>query len=357
VHHAAGLVPPEQLPRFLDWLVTSRQVEVLFVSQSFAALRCLDWLRARHPGLAIIDYPKTDWFEEGMYGSYAEMSAAYTHAVDLHLVTSDALGRDLMARGVDAARVRTCYLNLDLAVWDPSRHRSGEVRASLGAPPDAVLLLYAARVSAEKRPLMTLDILAALRAEGHPVHLLVAGAGAMLPTMVEAAQARGLAAHCTFLGELDEASLRFVYANADLYCVPSSIEGIARTLYEALAMGLPVVAADVGGQRELAVPEVGGCIAPGPDELVRWVAAVRRLLDPAVRAAASRAARQRMEALHGVDRLVAVIEAAFDDAMTVRRTRPAVVPAPVAAEVALMGMEIARRHVRAALDRQGSGRG
>ena len=45
--------------------------------------------------------------------------------------------------------------------------------------------------------------------------------------------------------------VRDILAIADVYFMPSESEGIALTLFEAMSMGVPPVAANVGGQEEL----------------------------------------------------------------------------------------------------------
>jgi glycosyltransferase involved in cell wall biosynthesis len=50
-------------------------------------------------------------------------------------------------------------------------------------------------------------------------------------------------------------------AATDIFFLPSQWEGIALTLFEAMAMQLVPVAADVGGQRELVTPDCGFLIS------------------------------------------------------------------------------------------------
>lgn len=351
IFHAHGMVPGAHVPRFIDWLITSRGIEVVFLSHSFAAYRCLPWLRARHPKVAFVDYVHTDWFETQMYGSYAEMSASHTDWLDVQLASSGALACDLVGRGADAGSVRKCPINIDPTHWDPARYRNRDVRTSLRAGEATTLVLFAARVSGEKRPLLALDLVRALREEGHDVRLVVAGQGPLLPAMVKAAGDAGLKDACEFLGELDPDKLRFVYANCDVYCVPSEIEGIARTLYEAMSMALPVVAADVGGQRELVNDKCGAVIAPTSHEREDYLAALRRFLVPATRRAAGNAARARIVAEFSSAQCVKTIEEGFTLALARRAERQAVLPTATAREFATLGLEVQRRHTLRAAGR------
>jgi len=137
-------------------------MEVVLLSHTFHAYRLLPWLRARHPKTALVDYVHTDWFEPMMYGSYAAIAAAHAPSLDAHVATSQALANNLIQRGAAADSTRAISINLDVAEWDPARYPGAEVRGALGYKPGRPLVLYAGRVSNEKRPLRAVAIWKAL---------------------------------------------------------------------------------------------------------------------------------------------------------------------------------------------------
>lgn len=61
-----------------------------------------------------------------------------------------------------------------------------------------------------------------------------------------------------FFGWHDPLTLKHFYASADLFVLPSLAEGMPNAVLEAMAMGLPVVATDVLGTRDLVIPGVNG---------------------------------------------------------------------------------------------------
>lgn len=65
-----------------------------------------------------------------------------------------------------------------------------------------------------------------------------------------------------FPGRVDGAELRDLYRNADVFVLPSTREGMPLVLLEALAMGLPIVATDVPGNRDLVVQGQNGVLVP-----------------------------------------------------------------------------------------------
>src|SRR5580693_5854130 len=100
-------------------------------------------------------------------------------------------------------------------------------------------------------------------------HCVLAGSLDRDPDFVEQLQARitrlGYGRRVRLSGVLTGAALSHAYATADLLVAPSRAETYGMTVTEALAHGLPVIAAAVGG-----LPEALGCTADGtrPGQLI-----------------------------------------------------------------------------------------
>jgi glycosyltransferase involved in cell wall biosynthesis len=346
--HAGGIVPLASVPRFVSYLIDSRGIDVVLVSHSMAGYRMLAWLRRRHPNTAFVDYVHTDWFESQMYGSYAAMSAAHAEWLDTQVASSKALAGDLVQRGAPEVRTRAVTINLDVDDWNPSRFPAESVRTALGCKRGQPLILYSGRLSSEKRPLLAVACWRALIASGVDARFAVAGSGHLLTEMIEAVRQAGLADRVEFLGELEGDMLRYVYSAADIYHAPSEIEGIARSLYEAMSMECVPVVADVGGQRELINAECGMLVPHGADEVARYVAALTAALKPSATARLQRASRARIVQHFNAGLCVAGFESAFDLAVE-RRSELQLQggvhdSASAARELALSGLETARRH-------------
>lgn len=351
IHHAHATVPPAAVAAYVDWLITSRAIDVVLLSHSLLGLHLLPWLRARHPGVAFVDYVHTDWFEVGMYGSYATMAAQWESQLDAQLVTSDALLSQQVERGCTADAVRAAHIGIDTTAWQHHGPRMAEIRQSLGAGPDTLVLLFSGRLSSEKRPHLAVDVAVQLVGEGYDAVLVFAGGGPLLQATHERTVSRGIEDRCKFLGELDETTLRLVYSAADVFIAPSEIEGIARSLYEAMAMGCVPVVSDVGGQRELVVPGTGSLVEATRDDAASYVDGVRPFLRVAARTAASAAARAHIVAHFDSQRTVTTVCEALAMARTRRRERQSVLPPALADTLVVSAIEIMRRHVLRAAGR------
>jgi glycosyltransferase involved in cell wall biosynthesis len=151
-------------------------------------------------------------------------------------------------------------------------------RLGLGS---ARLLLYVGRVARNKRVSILAQALARLKDLVPEIHCLVIGdfkdAYAQEADQCQnQAVALGVADRIHLLGQVSDEELRDAYRSADLFVMPSAHEGFCIPVIEAMACGLPVVAA-----RATALPETVASagltfIPENVDDLVRQV---RRVLD------------------------------------------------------------------------------
>lgn len=164
--------------------------------------------------------------------------------------------------------VVTSPLGVDLAVFaaaapDPA------LRARL-APGGATLLLYAGRISSEKRIDLLPPALAALEDDAV---LAVAGTGAATASLVRAARRLGVADRIVLLGHLaGREELATLMATADCFIHPNPTEPFGLCPLEALAAGCRVVAPDAAGTAELLRGRGAVLVAPGdPAAIARGV--------------------------------------------------------------------------------------
>jgi glycosyltransferase involved in cell wall biosynthesis len=92
------------------------------------------------------------------------------------------------------------------------------------------------------------------------VHCAIAGDGPERDKLQELANELGLSHRIHFLWHRDD--LWRVYPAFDVFCLPSEAEGLPRTVLEAQACGVAVVATDVGGMAEALDPETGLLVPP-----------------------------------------------------------------------------------------------
>ncbi|MEQ8176560.1 MAG: glycosyltransferase [Syntrophomonadaceae bacterium] len=137
-------------------------------------------------------------------------------------------------------------------------------RTSLGLP-NLPIILYVGRIDREKS-LDTLVKAAPTILNKRPAHFVFCGGGSLLERLKKQTARSGLADYITFCGQLDhqDETLPRIYQLADCFVMPSCCETQSIVTLEAMAAGLPIVAAAAGALPELvANGENGYLFRPG----------------------------------------------------------------------------------------------
>ena len=109
-----------------------------------------------------------------------------------------------------------------------------------------------------------MEALKKLNGEGTPVGWLFIGRGDV-EDYKRRAEALGLARQVVFTGPVDDDRKWSYLNNADFYCLPSDAEGQPISILEAMAVGLPVIATDVGSIPEIIADGETGLVIPVGD--------------------------------------------------------------------------------------------
>ncbi len=92
------------------------------------------------------------------------------------------------------------------------------------------------------------------------VHLALVGDGDERAALQALGKEYGVSKRLHFLGHCNETQT--IYPAFDVFCLPSRAEGFPRSLIEAQACNIPVIATDVGGSKEAVCPQTGCMVAP-----------------------------------------------------------------------------------------------
>jgi len=252
---------------------------------------------------------------EGYFGAaksrlYLEMERALARVSDCLIGVSQATVDDLVRLGVaPPSKFRVLPLGLDL---DGLAELPGELRAAsraeLGIGAGEILLVFVGRIVPIKRLDLLLAALAEAREADPRLRLAVVGDGDERSPLERQAAELGIAGDVLFLGYRRE--LRPVFAAADLAVLSSDNEGTPVSLIEAAAAGLPAVATDVGGVREV-VSEATGILTPPNDATALAKAIAEMSLDPERRERSGSAARRHAIQSYGAKRLLTDVDTLY----------------------------------------------
>lgn len=153
-------------------------------------------------------------------------------------------------------------------------------------------LLYFGRMDLFQKGLDTLLQAMAILVRGRPgLELRMAGRGKDAERVAALARELGIDAHVRMLGAVSEDERRALFAGAAVGVMPSRFEGFGMVAAEAMAAGVPLVAAAAGSLPEVVDAPRGGVLVPPGDAAALAEAVAALLDDPAARARLSASAR------------------------------------------------------------------
>src|SRR2546421_609554 len=158
---------------------------------------------------------------------------------------------------------------IDLKKFTPGE-RSEQVLQRLNLPLDRPIVLHVNRLYNEKRIDVLLDAAAKMKSNAH---IALAGAGPLEADLREQAERLNLGDRVSFLGFVRDADLLALRRSSDVFVIPSEAELQSLSTMEAVACGLPVIAANSYALPELVHHEENGFLfQPGnSDELAHYL--------------------------------------------------------------------------------------
>ena len=188
------------------------------------------------------------------------------------------------------------------------------LRGSLGLAAAAPVLGYVGRVRREKGLDLLIQALPSVVVSFPAVRLLIVGDGPDAGVMRELARREGVMDRVVWLGMREKRETWRLLTALDVALVPSRFEGFGLAAAEAQAAGLPVVAADVDGLREVIADGETGILVPREDPGAFAAAIVRLLGAPEMAGDMGRKGRERVAELFTVARFARATLAFYDAA-------------------------------------------
>jgi glycosyltransferase involved in cell wall biosynthesis len=277
------------MARLRRWL-TSHPVDVAYVSMlkhdAYVALGV-----GRTRGFPVVLRPEgagatgdLAWQSWGRFGRRIGRRCRTAAAI---VSISAAITAELTAAGYDPARIVALPNGVPVpdAPWQP--------RPDWHAAPQAV---FVGRLAPEKGLDRLIAAWPAVRARHPAARLTLVGEGPARPALAEQIARLGLTGAVALPGAVADPAgwLRA----ADLFVLPSREEGMSVALLEAMALGMPLVASDIPGNRRLITADVHGRLAPADTDDPAGLGLARALLDQWARfdqaVTMGRAARQQV---------------------------------------------------------------
>lgn len=263
---------------FVDYMISSRKVDLVFVSNSEYGYYMTPYLKSKYPTIPFMDYIHCVDIHDPRKG-FARCSRDVTDYLSRTYCCNNATLRELK-EDFGIKNAETIYIGTDEKKFDPTKFNKEELREKYKVPKDKFIISFICRLSDQKRPVMFTEIEKRVSKKNPNIFWVVAGDGPLMPKVKA-----NIDENVKLLGMIKETEEIYALSDATLNC--SSFEGLALTSYESLSMGVPVISTDAGGQAELINDTVGGLVHfnenPTPEvyekEIEEYVTETLRVVD------------------------------------------------------------------------------
>ncbi|MBE7213506.1 MAG: glycosyltransferase family 4 protein, partial [Gluconacetobacter diazotrophicus] len=225
------------------------------------------------------------------------MNSRLQHVIAVSRAVAEAAHR----RGDVPLERLTVVLN---GIAEPAGHSAADgdaVRASLGIPTDAPLVVCAARLEPEKDVATLVRAMREVASAIPQVRCVITGDGSQRPLLEEQIKRAGLAGTVRLTGFRPDATA--IIAAGDVFVMPSLAEPFGLVLLEAMALGKATVVTRAGGPTEIVVDRETGLLTPPAAPATLAAAIVALLQDPPRREAMGRRGRERYARCFTADRM------------------------------------------------------
>ncbi|MDQ6959663.1 MAG: TIGR03088 family PEP-CTERM/XrtA system glycosyltransferase, partial [Mariprofundaceae bacterium] len=223
------------------------------------------------------------------------------------------LKRVKLSRG----KVQLIYNGVNLELFSAqAEQRQAHLPAGF-ADPDTVIIGTVGRLAPVKNQALVIDAVAHMVKQtpesAHKIRLVLVGDGELADALQHQVRRLEMEPYVWFAGNRDD--VQVLMRCMDVFVLASLAEGIALTVLEAMASGLPLVLTQVGGNPELVRDNENGFLIPSESPESLAGALQRYIEDPALRRRHGRAGRLRVEKQFNVRTMVEQYQRLFAEVL------------------------------------------
>ncbi len=213
-------------------------------------------------------------------------------ATDVVISNTFAGARLLEAHGISAKKIKVIHNGIAPEEFD-TLEPQGKIQRELSIPPNRIVIGTVGRMTAQKNHIMFLDAARKIKNDHHEFHFVIVGDGELRQLLERKISEYNLNDSVTLTGPRTD--IPRVLKAFDLFVLTSLWEGLPNVIMEAMCVGLPVVAANVGGVCELIRSGENGLLVE-KDDLQGLMCGIRTLIaDPERRGAMAKSAQKTIE--------------------------------------------------------------
>lgn len=253
------------------------------------------------------------------------ISRAYDHTIGTLIVKSARVNIGVSEAACDflkylgATNTQLIYNGIDTDIF---RKRDTNYRQRLGISNDTLLITFVGRLIYAKGVQDLISALPKIKEMIPEAKVSIVGDGPYRANLEDLAYQNGCSNDILFLGQKNQDEVIDILSATDIFVNPSYSEGLPTSVMEPASIGLPIVATDVGGTREIIEHYKTGLLIPfGSVEMLQE--RISELIkDRNLRTLLGENARRFIKESYGWDSIVDEFEAILQEAANTRKGQP-----------------------------------
>ena len=250
IFHLPEIIPPSLFSNFLIQYISLNKISTILISNSSFGYEVLPEVRAAYPDIKIADllHGQGGHHESGGFPKFSE---PYDKYIDTRIAINNYLKDYLIANfKIKDEKIEVIYNGIDAKEFRSNVTEKGKFRKLLKVNKSVLLITYLGRLSYEKHPEKIIEIAEYLLSKNiTDIKFIIGGDGIMKDELVGKVNASNLSEYVKIIGYVEDTAN--LINDSDVLIILSEMEGLPIVILEALALGVPVIATQVGG-----IPEI-----------------------------------------------------------------------------------------------------
>lgn len=250
IWHLAEMMSSKYYGSFIKYLIRKLKINTVFISNSSVGYEYLPLIKKKYPLIKAFDLLHGQGGKNDN-GGFPLFSSTFDKYINTRIVINNYLKRYIIANyNIEPDKISVIYNGIDTDYFNPDKVEGDYYRNKFGLNSNDIVICFVGRLSEEKHPENVIELANLFKREGgERYHFFMAGSGDKYGEIFQLIEKYNLNQRVFLLGELDD--VRKLLKDSDILYLCSEIEGLPIVVLEAMSMGVPVVASNVGGLPEM----------------------------------------------------------------------------------------------------------